>query len=144
MVHFKVNSTGELVGDYVVDIPNNGGMEEFYTTPFDFTSSNYFDSSWIYDYNVGYTHIVTNTDKSKKYLQDFLDVAAPLLLSDIYNSNYVQIEKLVIKEVNNTLILQIIVSSTNSGKLSNLISEANVLAESAITSDCDLIYLQNY
>lgn len=144
MVHFKVNSTGELVGDYVVDIPNNGGMEEFYTTPFDFTSSNYFDSSWIYDYNVGYTHIVTNTEKSKKYLQDFLDVAAPLLLSDIYNSNYVQIEKLVIKEVNNTLVLQIIVSSTNSGKLSNLISDSNVLAESVVTSECDLIYLQNY
>lgn len=141
MTHFKVDSSGNKVIDYTVNIENGGGMEEYFTTPYDFSVANYFDSNWEYEYGVGYSYSLTGTTTSNKYLQNFLDAVAPLLLTDIYTSNYVQIEKLVIKEANNTLVLQILVSKTNEGVLSNLVSDSYVLAESIITSECDTTYL---
>ena len=139
LTHFKIDSNGNQVIDYTVDA--TGGMEGYFTTPYDFTATNYFDSNWVYEYGVGYSYTLSSTSASNKYLQNFLDAAAPLLLSNIYSSNYVQIEKLVIKENNNSLILQIVVSSTNSGVLANLVTDQYVLAESVITSDCNTTYL---
>lgn len=140
MTHFRINSDGSKTIDYTVEIANGGGMEEFYVTPNDFATSNYFSSGWEYVYGQGYVHNISTSSTSKQYLSDFIAVAAPLLLDKIYQTNYVQIEKLVIKEVNGTIVMQIIVSSTNSGALSNLVSEANVLSESVITSDMNCNY----
>ena len=140
MTHFRINSDGSKTIDYTVEIANGGGMEEFYVTPKDFAVANYFSSGWQYVYGQGYVHNISSSSTSKQYLSDFIAAAAPLLLDKIYETNYVQIEKLLIKEVNGTLVMQIIVSSTNSGTLSNLVSEANVLAESIITSDMNCNY----
>ena len=123
--------------DYTVNV--SGGMEGFYVTPNDFVANNYYSSNWKYQYNVGYVYDLSNgysSGEAKSYLEDFIDVAAPLLLDEIYTSNYVTLDKLVIKEVNNILKLQIIVNSVSSGTLGTLVSDNLVLAESTITSGC--------
>ena len=137
MTHFKLNSDGTQDIDYTVNV--SGGMEGFYVTPNDFVANNYYSSNWKYQYNVGYVYDLSNgysSGEAKSYLEDFIDVAAPLLLDEIYTSNYVTLDKLVIKEVNNTLKLQIIVNSVSSGTLGTLVSDNLVLAESTITSGC--------
>ena len=145
MTHFRINSDGTKNIDYTVTMAGKGGMEEFYVTPKDFAASNYFSSGWTYEYGTGYVYDFdvngSSSAKSIKYLEDFIDVAAPLLLDKIYTSNYVQITKLIVKEVNGTLVLQLMVSPTNEGALADQVIDKYVLAESVITPDCDCSYL---
>ena len=136
MTHFKLNSDSSQTVDYTVEIPSKTGMEGFYVTPNDFAEVGYFSNKWAYSYNVGYTYDLSGGYQSgevSKVLSDFIAVAAPLLLEDIYTSNYITLDKLVIKEVGSTLKLQLITKSISSGFLSNLINESLVLAESTIT-----------
>ena len=121
MTHFKyVNGAPEY--DYIVKKSSNHvnwaerdeqgnpvgeGMEGFYTTARDFAEADYFDSSWTLVGNVYSHEIDKRNEKSVKYLKDFLDVAAPCL-QETALTNYLTVEKLVVKEENDKLHLQIL------------------------------------
>lgn len=140
MTHFIVLKDGTTKIDYTVKV--NGGMEGFYVTPKDFAQANYFTSNWKYDGSQGFYYELPTVLEGNKYMEDFIDVVAPLLLDQIYLSNYLSITKLVVKEVNNTLVLQIIVGSDSSGVLTSDVQTSLVLAEAIITptNECNYTF----
>ena len=140
MTNFTLNSDGSQTINYVVDMPNNGGMEEFYDTPNDFLSASYYDSDWIYVTGVGFVYDLdkyySGNAKAKTYLEQFINVAAPLLLTDVYTSNYIRLDKLIITENNGKLVFKITVDSISSGVLSSEAKSELILCESTIVSGC--------
>ena len=95
-----------------------------------FTSSYFLSSDWSYDSTNKYYYHKINDKNNDKYLQDFLDVTAPLLLNSIYKSgNFFTLDKLVVKEENDCLKLQILIDSTNNG---TTINNTTVLSEARI------------
>ena len=130
MSHFYLTAAGEMKIDYTVAA--TGGMEEYYVTPYDFCCTNYFANGWKYDSKVGYIYDVTTTTDS--YLKDFIAVSAPLLLEKVYTSGYVSISKLVVKEVNNTLVLQILINESSTDRLNTTAQTTLVLCEAIITA----------
>ena len=113
MTHFKYIN-GEAVYDYIVKNTHSNwedkgvaGMEGFYTTARDFAAEGYFDESWVRTGQT-FTHTINKEDeKSMSYLKDFLDVAAPCLLDTVINTEFFTVEKLVAKEIDGALHLQI-------------------------------------
>ena len=140
MTHFKLNNDGSQTIDYTIDMPNKGGMEEYYDTPNDFLASSYYDSNWVYLTNVGYVYDLAKyyegNTKAAKYLEEFINVAAPLLLTEVYTSNYLRLDKLIITEVNNQLMFAITVNSTSSGVLDESAKSELLLCKSLITAGC--------
>ena len=136
MNHFTVDDNGKAKVDYFVNkdhanwsYTDVNGMEGFYVTPYDFIEEGYFDG-WTYNSTSNvYSLNVTNSDP---IVSDFINVVAPLLLSNVIESNYIVVTSLVAKETEAGLILQII-ASNDTGKL---VGGTDVLAEATITKDC--------
>jgi hypothetical protein len=138
MTHFKLNKEGKTVTyDYSVpystsfiDYGYEGkGMEAFYTTLQNMSKDYFYKEDWVYEASIGYYHEVID-NKTDAFLKDFLDITAPLLLTSIYeDSNYFTIDKLVIKEDDGFLRLQILVDQTGTGLT---INNTNILSEARI------------
>lgn len=139
MTHYKLNQDGNTVTyDYTipysssfVDYEYEGkGMEAYYVTLQNMSKGYFFKEDWTYDEKIGYYHNVINKS-ADKFLKDFLEITAPLLLikSICEDTNYFTIDKLVIKEDDGFLRLQILLDQTNSGFTvdnTNILSEARI------------------
>ena len=128
MTHFKyVNGTQDY--DYIVKMANAGGMEEYYTTPYDFLADGYF-ANWENSGGI-YTYTPSGKSSEDKVCIDFVNVVAPLLLNVAY-TNYITITGLTVEEVENKLVLKILAT----GDTGKLVNGTTVLAQATITAGC--------
>lgn len=143
MTHFTLNENLTTV-TYNYTVPystsfidygyEGKGMEAFYTTLENMSKNYFFKEDWQYDESIGYYHEITDK-KTDGFLKDFLDITAPLLLTSIYeDTNYFTLDKLVIKEEDGFLSLQILLDSTSLGLT---IDNTNVLSEARIYPNID-------
>ena len=140
MTHFVYNTDKNSTKiDYTVSKThknwhnsNLDGMEGFYFTLHDMTSSDYF-KNWTAN-----TYTVENANDP--YLADFLNFTAPCLYDTVLGTNFVTAKGITLKIEDKTtyLSLQIILGSTNSGSVKNtsrILSEARVYIDNILFNE---------
>ena len=117
MYHYSGSSTNS---DYFVD---NTTVEDYYVTLNDFVNG-VNKSSYATDTNKDLTQgwsyangVYTSTNAN--VINAFRLFTAPLWLDTDAAKNYIQFEKATVEEVNNTLVMKLYASSTNSGLLTD-------------------------
>ena len=126
LTHFTVDKTGKKVNEKYSankehknwDDKTLDGMEGFYVTLHDLSTGIYFDNSWKNTSGFIFEHTVTNKN-TDAYLVDFLAIAAPCLTDKVAESNYYDVEKLVISENEGLLKLEIVLDSGCQGYVDN-------------------------
>ena len=132
MTHFSIVE-GYPVYNYTVAMSDHTGMEGYYRTVCDLAEEDYFaEADWTYE-DGAYVHTVELANRATdQYLKDFLAIAAPCL----YNSsleNYFLVNKLVVKEENDQLLLQILVDYNSNSHSDKVDNAAGVLAQATIS-----------